>query len=336
MTLQEDLDRDAYSVELVNIFNDIVELLDKTPIKNFRKEIITHSDLRKHLNEPKSNFKEIYINELILPRILSYCKEMKINFADFSSKGEEIYVPHSHRYFGVFLALKLIVCDANAIRLLLDWNNKEYHSKENYEKRIITEKSTNQTLVDKWEEERPFTLQVEHVIYNLVTSWIPVTDKLRLRTIMNWVDINKSYITKKQAYKYKKKSLKIDKPNYKTFDELFWDKDSIEFCIDALRKVTPAVIDKESQYLLGVRRKSAIVAWVDVIKARKKIREVTDENLASLLNNYFKGINFSKDGRTLRSPGIAAAYKKYHNQFTELISLSSFIFLYLLFVGLGS
>lgn len=334
MTLQEKLDKGKYGVELVEVFQEFKDFVNKTPAKNFRKEIITHSNLKKYLNKSKTNSKKIYIEKLILPRILAFCKKENIDFDSASDNGEEIFVPHSDSHFCFYLALKLMVCRVNLITRILNWNEKEYHKKENRDARIASSK-LNSTDAIKREEEQPFILQVEHPIDEMLDSTIDITDDVRLRKIREWVDIKKIDKTKNQPRQSKIKTqlkdaessisstkvkpTKTNKLKYKTFDKLFENADVMKFCVDALRNVKPPIINKDNYYLLGERQKGAVVAWADVIKSKGKIKKVNDENLAYILNANFKELNFSEDGRTLREPKTTS-YNKYHSQFIALIS----------------
>lgn len=102
----------------------------------------------------------------------------------------------------------------------------------------------------------------------------------------------------------------------KTLNSVFVDCSEIENYLKALREVDTPIIDKANNYLLGERQKGSIVAWVDVLKLRGKMKNLNRKKLSELLNNNFLGLNISS--RTFGNINTTA-YKKYYKKLTALI-----------------
>jgi hypothetical protein len=106
------------------------------------------------------------------------------------NNGRFLYAGIVRRYT-IYMSLKLLVLAWNKITKnefnnndrtkvatdYADWNKKEFHKKENCDARVALQRQINITSANKWEEERPFTLQVEHLAYYAVVSWMLVRDK---------------------------------------------------------------------------------------------------------------------------------------------------------------
>jgi len=102
----------------------------------------------------------------------------------------------------------------------------------------------------------------------------------------------------------------------KSLNKLFVDNSACETCLNALRLVIPPVINNNNNYLLGERKKGAIVAWIEVLKIRGIIINIDKIKLAEILNNTFFGLSISS--RTL-SNVTTTAYRKYFTKLTTLI-----------------
>lgn len=99
--------------------------------------------------------------------------------------------------------------------------------------------------------------------------------------------------------------------------DLFLVKSDLKKYVEVLRSDKINVVDKKNRFILGERQKGAIVAWVDVLEQRGKLRkDVKRETLAYLLNEYFANLNIS--GRTLSNTTTTAA-KKYRPLLLALI-----------------
>jgi len=102
-----------------------------------------------------------------------------------------------------------------------------------------------------------------------------------------------------------------------TFEDLFVNKKDIQFCIEVLQKVEPPIIDKNCNFILGVRSKGAFVAYVQVLNYRNKINYHPVNVLSKLLNNKFHRLSITD--RTLRNP-CTKAYHKYLSDLKVLIN----------------
>jgi hypothetical protein len=108
------------------------------------------------------------------------------------------------------------------------------------------------------------------------------------------------------------------KPSHESLDDIFIEPSFVAPCIDALKNVTPPIIDSRDNYLLGEHEKGSIVAWCKILKDKGKIINISSEKLSPLLNKKFHGLDLAKDGRTLRN-WDTLAYTKYLRQFRSLI-----------------
>jgi len=101
---------------------------------------------------------------------------------------------------------------------------------------------------------------------------------------------------------YQKDPLHKEKPKkeirppqgVKNLKELFIDPELLHPCIDVLKEVFPNLIDGSNNFLKGL--KAAFVLWIECLRDKPFIRQITDEHtLAKLLNEYFKGLDISAD-----------------------------------------
>lgn len=104
---------------------------------------------------------------------------------------------------------------------------------------------------------------------------------------------------------------------YVTLKDLFINEVEYIDAMKALRSVMPPIISDENKYLLGIRQKSAFAAWLSWLQTNGKIKSVTLDELATLLNEEIEGLDIYKDGSTLTNT-TGAASKKYRTQFTKL------------------
>jgi hypothetical protein len=109
------------------------------------------------------------------------------------------------------------------------------------------------------------------------------------------------------------------KPPLNSLSEIFFNKEDFKICVSALRSVTPPVISATNTYLLGPRKKGAIVAWIDVLKNRGKIKDVELKDLIALLNNFFEELDFGGEGRVF-SDTQTSSYKYYRGKLLAIIS----------------
>ena len=102
----------------------------------------------------------------------------------------------------------------------------------------------------------------------------------------------------------------------RTFEGIFKNKNNVEKSIDALRKVSPPIIDEKGAYCLGEKSKGAMVAFVAVLKIRSIIQHVPESELAPILNRKFPQLNITD--RTLRNLETRV-YNRYYNELLALI-----------------
>lgn len=105
---------------------------------------------------------------------------------------------------------------------------------------------------------------------------------------------------------------------FNSLSEVFVSPEAYQAAIEALMNVQPPIISETKDYLLSERKKSALAAWVEVLKYRGKIKPVPNTLLSKLLNKEFKNLNLGEDGSTLNEPG-QTAYKKYYTPLLLLI-----------------
>jgi hypothetical protein len=101
-------------------------------------------------------------------------------------------------------------------------------------------------------------------------------------------------------------------------EDLFINKKEFSTCVDILRNLTPVVISPENHFLLGPRDKSVFAAWIDVLKHAGKLPHATRQTHSMLINKYFTGVNFGKDGKTF-SNTHTPSYKKYYKMILSLL-----------------
>lgn len=116
--------------------------------------------------------------------------------------------------------------------------------------------------------------------------------------------------------KKKKADNKDTVPGISDLKDIFTNNKAYKNAIEALQEVNTPVIDRNMNYLLGPREKSAFTAWFDVLKFRGKLLKTDASTMAKLLNQTIKGLNISTEGKTLRTPKNTVhkktAYRKYY------------------------
>jgi len=114
----------------------------------------------------------------------------------------------------------------------------------------------------------------------------------------------------------KEKVMKINASIPSSLTELFVNKADFEKSISAL--VTIQVITPDGENLIGTKLKSAIQVWIYLLREKKLIKEIPDNKLPDLLNNYFIGLGIGKDGRTFRN-AISKVGSQYKRKLLEYI-----------------
>ena len=108
---------------------------------------------------------------------------------------------------------------------------------------------------------------------------------------------------------------KKNKTEYKT---IFKNPQNAQALINVLRKVIPPVIGEKNQFILGPRKKGAIVCWLDIVsKKGETIEGIPPERKAQLLNEIFPGLSVT--GRTLRNFNQSTS-KQYFDDLHRLIA----------------
>ena len=103
-----------------------------------------------------------------------------------------------------------------------------------------------------------------------------------------------------------------------SFEDMFKKSGSASIAIEVLKKVTPPIISKDNEFVLGSRSKGAVTAWVSALRSKGYIHNgLKDKEIAPLLNVTLPKLNLGADGRTLRNTQTTA-YKKYY---TDILSL---------------
>jgi len=98
------------------------------------------------------------------------------------------------------------------------------------------------------------------------------------------------------------------------FEDLFFDKNLAEICFEVLKAIDSPIVTHNNEYALGVRNKSAITAWIEALKEKSYIKNVSRQQLSAILNNKITGLNLGKDGKTLSPQVNASTYKKYYSK----------------------
>ncbi|GAB3539380.1 hypothetical protein [Spirosoma fluminis] len=85
-------------------------------------------------------------------------------------------------------------------------------------------------------------------------------------------------------------------PDYKSFEELFYDPNDINKCLEALRNFRPdkPVLGEGKNWTGGPKDVGILVAWIDRMETMKKakIRKLTDHpQLVCLLKQFFVGLD---------------------------------------------
>jgi hypothetical protein len=136
----------------------------------------------------------------------------------------------------------------------------------------------------------------------------------RIKYFRSWLlELKEKYFTKADV---------VDNSNAsKPFKlkQIFNDDAGFDEATMALKAATPPVINDKNEFLLGERKKGAIVAWIDILKLRGKIKSVNRETLIILLNNHFAGLNLGSEGRSFDNT-TTTSYKQYYKKLLQLIA----------------
>jgi len=112
-----------------------------------------------------------------------------------------------------------------------------------------------------------------------------------------------------------KKSVK-EKEIPKKFEEIFYDVNLMQSCIDVLKQVEPPLIDSDCNFI--GKPKGAICVWIDEMQRQAIIKHFSDrKQLAILISDKIK--NFSINDRMFDNHH-STAERQYRDDFKALIS----------------
>lgn len=100
-------------------------------------------------------------------------------------------------------------------------------------------------------------------------------------------------------------------------ENLFKDSSKSNLYLSVLKTVQPPVVDQEGNYILGERKKGAVVAWVDVLLSLGKIdQKLSRQQRTDLVNRLVPGLNI-----TLKSlfGSTGGSQQHYINEFEKTL-----------------
>lgn len=128
------------------------------------------------------------------------------------------------------------------------------------------------------------------------------------------IEYLKQQLNKEKNTKPKKSVEKPEMP--KRFEEIFYDVNLMQPCIDILKQVEPPLIDSDCNFI--GKPKGAICVWIDEMQRQAIIKHVSDrKQLAILISDKIK--NFSINDRMFDNHH-STAERQYRDDFKALIS----------------
>ncbi len=91
----------------------------------------------------------------------------------------------------------------------------------------------------------------------------------------------------------------------------------LETYLQSLREIENPVIDKDNNFLLSPRNKGSIVAWIEVLRSKGKLKPVKRKVLCKVLNRTFSKLDISE--RTLSNVTTSSCIL-YRAKLTKLIN----------------
>lgn len=96
----------------------------------------------------------------------------------------------------------------------------------------------------------------------------------------------------------------------KGFNTIFKDRENAHRYVEVLRKVNPPVIGDKNQFILGVRKKGAVVCWFDILLSKGIVHHnIPPIQKANLLNEMFPGLSISERSTGSTSNSAERTYK---------------------------
>lgn len=113
------------------------------------------------------------------------------------------------------------------------------------------------------------------------------------------MDLRKKFIEwSKRDYGLSESRNTKARPVIESLDQIFHNPD---FCYGILMNTEPPVISENFSYLLGEKKKFKVAAWYQVLNERGWVKSPpSPKELINLLNEKMEGLDFGKDGRSLR------------------------------------
>lgn len=127
--------------------------------------------------------------------------------------------------------------------------------------------------------------------------------------LFEWINFLRD---KKELPNHKKRT--AEQLNPETFEELFYNPEHAELCLDILKEFQPPVIDATNNYI--GKAKGIFPLWIKVLKNHKPepiIKHFKDTVYKDLLNSKINGLRLSKDASEFRKE-----YKRLDNNKAEL------------------
>ena len=104
---------------------------------------------------------------------------------------------------------------------------------------------------------------------------------------------------------------------FKDFEDLFRDKNDVQYCIETLRIVVPALISDRNEYLLK-SKKGPLIAWKDVLESNGYMYLTGGHTFVKLLNRKIKNLDMKEDSLRLDRSRVYLEYKMQFKQFIKL------------------
>lgn len=105
------------------------------------------------------------------------------------------------------------------------------------------------------------------------------------------------------------------------FEDLFYNPNNSNICLEILRVLAPPFIDSSNTYI--GKNKGIFPLWIKVLKTHNPeplIKHFDDKTYKNILNNHFKGLNLSKDASEFRKVYARLDTKGLEQQIKTILS----------------